>query len=88
MSQWFLTACTLHESRNCVLYLSEILYLNFLPEIWLVCKYLMELLDKTVDNDDDDYREGRGEEARGGGEGVDREGETSERKARKRKNSK
>lgn len=27
----------------------------------------MELLDKTVDNDDDDYREGRGEEGRGGG---------------------
>lgn len=85
MSQWFLTACTLHESRNYVLCLSETLYLNFLPEIWLVCKYLMELLDNTVDNDADDCREGRGEEGRGGGKGVDREGETSERKARKRK---
>lgn len=45
----------------------------------------MELLDKTVDIDDDDYREGRGEEGRRGGEGVDREGETSERRTEREK---
>lgn len=71
MSQCFLTACTLHESRNYVLYLSETLYLNFLPEIWLVCKYLMELLDNTVDNDADDCREEgkKGEEGERCGQG-------------------
>lgn len=47
----------------------------------------MELLDKTVDIDDDDYREGRGEEGRRGGEGVDREGETSERRTEREKNN-
>lgn len=41
----------------------------------------MELSDNTVDNNDDGYTEGRGEEQRGGGEG----GGTSQRKARKRK---
>lgn len=45
MNQWVSTACTLHESRNYVLYLSEILYPIFY--------------------DDDDYKEGRGEEEEG-----------------------
>lgn len=63
-------------------------YIWVLSEIWLVCKYLMELLDKTIGIDDDDYREGRGEEGRREGEGVDGEGETSERKDRKRKDNK